>query len=204
MPAWLAAQGVSEPAGGTLHLSICCFDGRAGCKGICSYRPARCILHVCEGAFCMCVRVLRIGCGSAVGACYCVAAGVSACQNEGKQPPGALPATFAVANCSLDISTMHATNTCPPLLCSDVVATGWFISLFQRRHNKFLGKYRFWVEPAKPPEDYIYENLSVTRFSRYIRLVRSLGGLCSSVLWVQHLAADSCVQFKQHPLQCTL
>jgi hypothetical protein len=99
---------------------------------------------------------------------------------------------------------MPPTHVHPPLLCSAVVATGWFISLFQRRRNKFLGKYRFWVEPAKPPEDYIYENLSVTRFLRYIRLVRSLGGLCSSVLWVQHLAADIASNLKQHPLQCTL
>lgn len=33
----------------------------------------------------------------------------------------------------------------------------WFGSLFQRKRDRFLGKYRYWAEPAQPPEDFIYE-----------------------------------------------
>jgi hypothetical protein len=33
---------------------------------------------------------------------------------------------------------------------------------------------RFWVEAAKPPEDYIYENLHYSRFARYTRMVGCL------------------------------
>jgi len=50
-------------------------------------------------------------------------------------------------------------------------AAGWISSWVQRRRDRFLGKYRYWVEQAQPPEDYIYENLSVPRISRYIRMV---------------------------------
>lgn len=50
-------------------------------------------------------------------------------------------------------------------------AAGWISSWVQRRRDRFLGKYRYWVEQAQPPEDYIYENLSVPRVSRYIRMV---------------------------------
>jgi hypothetical protein len=32
---------------------------------------------------------------------------------------------------------------------------------------------RFWVEAAKPPEDYIYKNLHYSRFARYTRMVSS-------------------------------
>lgn len=39
---------------------------------------------------------------------------------------------------------------------------------------------RFWVEDAKPPEDYIYENLHYSRFARYFRMVRHCQ--CHSVL----------------------
>lgn len=53
---------------------------------------------------------------------------------------------------------------------------GWISSWLQRRRDRFLGKYRFWVEPAKPPEDYIYENLSVSRLSCYTRMVSPFEG----------------------------
>jgi hypothetical protein len=59
---------------------------------------------------------------------------------------------------------------------------GWISSWLQRRRDRFLGKYRFWVEPAKPPEDYIYENLSVSRLSRYIRMVSGTALHASSML----------------------
>jgi hypothetical protein len=59
-----------------------------------------------------------------------------------------------------------------------LAAAGWLSSRFQRKRNRFLGKYRFWVEPANPPEDYIYENLSVPLVSCYIRMVRLTKRLC--------------------------
>lgn len=62
----------------------------------------------------------------------------------------------------------------------------WAASWFQPRRFRFLGEYRFWVERAKPPEDYVFENLSVSRLSRYARMVRFVcigeGGLCLCAL----------------------
>jgi hypothetical protein len=67
---------------------------------------------------------------------------------------------------------------CWPLLSMLLDAAGWLSSRFQRKRNRFLGKYRFWVEPASPPEDYIYENLSVPLVSCYIRMVSLTKRLC--------------------------
>lgn len=47
----------------------------------------------------------------------------------------------------------------------------WFASFFQHREARFLHTHGFWVEQAKPPEDYIYENLSYSRFNRFCRVV---------------------------------
>ena len=34
-----------------------------------------------------------------------------------------------------------------------------------------MGRSRFWVEAARPPEDYIFENLSVGKVQKLARLV---------------------------------
>ena len=44
-------------------------------------------------------------------------------------------------------------------------------SWFQPRAERFLAERRFWVERASPPEDYLYENLSVCRASKVGRKV---------------------------------
>jgi hypothetical protein len=49
----------------------------------------------------------------------------------------------------------------------------WMGSFFQHHETRFLRNHRFWVEQAKPPEDYIYENLSFDRFNRYCRIAAS-------------------------------
>eukprot|EP00775_Hariotina_reticulata_P011394 gene11394-11542_t len=54
--------------------------------------------------------------------------------------------------------------------CQAGCPKGWAGSWLQRKGDRFLGRYRFWVEQAKPPEDYIYENLHHTRASRWIRV----------------------------------
>jgi hypothetical protein len=48
-------------------------------------------------------------------------------------------------------------------------------SFFQPQNTRFVGTHSFWVEPAKPPEDYIYENLSYGRVNRWFRLVGGTG-----------------------------
>jgi hypothetical protein len=41
------------------------------------------------------------------------------------------------------------------------------------RSARFKGVHRFWVDQAKPPEDYIYENLSVSKPKKLLRLMLS-------------------------------
>ncbi|KAF6256543.1 hypothetical protein COO60DRAFT_95334 [Scenedesmus sp. NREL 46B-D3] len=54
--------------------------------------------------------------------------------------------------------------------CSAGCPKRWLSSWLLKRSDRFLGKYRFWVEAAKPPEDYIYENLHYSRVARYTRM----------------------------------
>jgi hypothetical protein len=51
------------------------------------------------------------------------------------------------------------------------MCAGWLSSWLQKKRYRFLGQHRFWVEQAKPPEDYIYENLYCSRVARYTRMV---------------------------------
>jgi hypothetical protein len=84
----------------------------------------------------------------------------------------------------LKLLSPNSLHTCRVLCRTHVVepplqsrpATDWLGSFFQHTEARFQRAHGFWVEQAKPPEDYIYENLSYDRFSRFCRLVRLFTG----------------------------
>ncbi|GBF87433.1 dynein heavy chain axonemal protein [Raphidocelis subcapitata] len=57
--------------------------------------------------------------------------------------------------------------------CEAACPRHWLGSFFQPRDTRFSGAHGYWVERAQPPEDYIYENLSYDRVSRWFRLFLS-------------------------------
>ena len=59
----------------------------------------------------------------------------------------------------------------PPTTTTNPLAA-WLGTLLQPAATRFAREHRFWVEAARPPEDYIYENLSCNRASRWARVVR--------------------------------
>lgn len=50
-----------------------------------------------------------------------------------------------------------------------------------------LNTARYWVEQAKPPEDYLYENLHYSRVARYIRMVRQTAAEASCAYLLSHI-----------------
>eukprot|EP00798_Chlamydomonas_sp_ICE-L_P025857 gene25857-11529_t len=75
--------------------------------------------------------------------------------------------------CNFPLRTAFVTfNTCAEQqACLANCPQGWFSKLFQRKNDRFRATTRFWVEQASSPDDYIYENISCSRLSRFLRIV---------------------------------
>lgn len=57
--------------------------------------------------------------------------------------------------------------------CIDACPQGWARSWIQKKDERFRGTHRFYCRRASAPEDYLYENMACSRFSRASRMVRA-------------------------------
>lgn len=85
---------------------------------------------------------------------------------------------------------MHGSGRCEVPAGHDVdgrLRAGWLQRLAQAKSDRFLGKYALSCEHPVAPNNYIYENLSVSKAGRALRV--ALSNLVVAALLVGALAA---------------